>query len=201
MTKKNQYGWALGLILTIALTAAIPRIGEASTAREYALKAGYLFKFLHLVEWPNERERPNFIIAIIGPGPFGKSINDLGGKVVRGKKISVTTFENMPTPAPTDQVILFVDRANQDVFIKNKSRLEQMNVLTVGEGVKFAEQGGCINLVTVKNRVRFRMNVDAVRRSKLRVSSKLIQVASVLVTDGGDQANLDEYQDIIAANL
>jgi hypothetical protein len=73
--------------------------------------------------------------------------------------------------------------------------------LTVGEGDKFAERGGCINLVTVKNNVRFRINVDAVRRAQLKISPRLVKVASVLVTDQGKQASYEEYEDILAHNL
>ena len=79
--------------------------------------------------------------------------------------------------------------------------LKGRNVLTVGESKKFAERGGCINLVTVKNRVRFRINVDAVRRAQLKISPRLVKVASVLVTDDGQKASYDDYQDILAADL
>ncbi|MGE0493181.1 MAG: YfiR family protein [Vulcanimicrobiota bacterium] len=201
MGNRTKWAWALALAVTLTVAAFTPKLSEASTAREYALKAGYLFKFLHLVEWPNEGQRPNFVIAVVGPGPFGPSLDDLSGKVVRGKTIRLSTFDKVPNPAPTEQVILFVDRANQEKFAPIRQRLEKMNVLTVGEGAKFAEEGGCINLVTVKNRVRFRMNVDAVRRANLKVSPKLVEVASVLVTDKGEQASMEEYQDILAFNL
>lgn len=189
-------------LLTMALTlgAFVPS-AQASEAREYAVKAAYLFKFLNLIEWPDESKINNFVIGVVGPGPFGPSLDDLDGKLVRGKPVRLMTFPTVSLPTPSEQMILFVDRANDEKLPAILNDLQGRNVLTVGEGPRFAKRGGCINLVTVKNRVRFRINVDAVRRAKLKISPKLVRVASVLLTDRGKQASLDDYQDILAYNL
>jgi hypothetical protein len=49
--------------------------------------------------------------------------------------------------------------------------------------------------------VRFRINVDAVRRAQLKISPRLVKVATVLVTDQGTQASYNQYEDILAHNL
>lgn len=195
--KKTVIG-TLVAALTLALLA--PAV-QASTAREYAVKAAYLFKFMNLVEWPEEQKIDSFVIGVVGPGPFGPSLDDLDGKLVRGKPVRLMTYPNITAPAPTEQMILFIDRKNDDKLDTIVRDLKDRSVLTVGEGPKFAERGGCINLVTIKNRVRFRINVDAVRRAKLKISPRLVKVASVLLTDRGKRASLDDYGDIIAYNL
>ncbi|MCA9775224.1 MAG: YfiR family protein [Candidatus Eremiobacteraeota bacterium] len=190
-------------LMTLTLTMAVfaPFKAEASEAREYAVKAAYLFKFMNLIEWPNEEKISNFAIGVVGPGPFGPSLGDIEGKLVRGKPLRVVTYPMVKSPAPTEQMILFIDRAN-DAKLEGVLRdLKGQNVLTVGESKEFAERGGCINLVTVKNRVRFRINVDAVRRAQLKISPRLVKIASVLVTDSGKKASYDDYKDILAQNL
>lgn len=189
-------------LLTTALTlgALVPGV-QASEAREYAVKAAYLFKFMNLVEWPNEAKIDSFVIGVVGPGPFGPSLDDLDGKLVRGKPVRMQTFPMVSLPTPNEQMILFVDRANDKKLPALLNDLKGRNVLTVGEGPRFAKRGGCINLVTIKNRVRFRINVDAVRRANLKISPRLVKVASVLLTDRGKQATEAEYRDILAHNL
>lgn len=191
----------IGVLVTALTMALIAPAVQASTAREYAVKAAYLFKFMNLVEWPNETQIESFVIGVVGPGPFGPSLDDLDGKLVRGKPVRLQTYPNISLPAPTEQMILFIDRKNDEKLDSIVRDLKGRNVLTVGEGPKFAERGGCINLVTIKNRVRFRINVDAVRRAKLKISPRLVKVASVLLTDRGKRASLEEYGDIIAYNL
>lgn len=197
--KATRYLAAL-LMATLSFALVMP-VAQASETREYAVKAAYLYKFMNLIEWPNEARIDNFIIGVVGPGPFGPSLDDIEGKLIRGKPLSVVTYPMVKLPAPTDQMILFIDRANDNKLPKILSDLKGRNVLTVGESQKFAERGGCINLVTVKNRVRFRINVDAVRRAELKISPRLVKVASVLVTDKGKKASLEDYQDILAHNL
>lgn len=201
MAGQQKKIWAVLLTLALGVGVLAPRAVEASTAREYAVKAAYLFKFLDLVEWPQEQKISSFVIGVVGPGPFGPSLDDLEGKLVRGKPVRLQTFPAVTSPAPTEQMILFIDRKNNAKLPKILSDLKGHNVLTVGEDTRFAENGGCIGLVTIKNRVRFRVNVDAVRRAQLKVSPTLIKVASLLITDKGKKASLDDYQDIIAYDL
>jgi YfiR/HmsC-like len=197
--KAMRYLAAL-MVTTLSLSVLVPT-AEASETREYAVKAAYLFKFMNLIEWPNEDKISKFVVGVVGPGPFGPSLDDIDGKLVRGKPLTLVTYPMVKSPAPTEQMILFIDRANDNKLEKLVAELKGQNVLTVGESKKFAERGGCINLVTVNNRVRFRINVDAVRRAQLKISPRLVKVASVLVTDSGKKASYDEYEDILAHNL
>ncbi len=192
--------FAILLTLSLALPA-LTLSALASDTREYAVKAAYLYKFMTLIEWPNESKVQSFVIGVVGPGPFGPSLEDLEGKVIRGKPIRVATYPALKPPTPTEQMILFIDKANDAKLKSVLSDLKGRTVLTVGEGAAFAERGGCINLVTVKNHVRFRINVDAVRRAQLKISPRLVKAATVLLTDGGKQASYEQYEDILASDL
>jgi hypothetical protein len=189
------------MMVTLTLVMMTPQKAEASEAREYAVKAAYLFKFLNLIQWPNEAKIESFAVGVVGPGPFGPSLDDIEGKLVRGKPLRVVTYPIVQSPQPSEQMILFIDNANDSKLEGVLRDLKGQNVLTVGESKRFAERGGCINLVTVKNRVRFRINVDAVRRAQLKISPRLVKIASVLVTDSGKKASYDDYKDILAYDL
>jgi hypothetical protein len=60
--------------------------------------------------------------------------------------------------------------------------LKQAPVLTVGEGERFLSLGGHIAFVVENNRVRFDVNKDAIDRTGLTISSKLLRVARSVKT-------------------
>jgi hypothetical protein len=58
--------------------------------------------------------------------------------------------------------------------------LQSANVLLVGETNGFAASGGTIEFTLEDNHVRFTINIDAVGRSGLKFSSKLLSLAKIL---------------------
>mgnify|MGYP006191273469 CR=1 FL=1 len=60
------------------------------------------------------------------------------------------------------------------------SRLEKRNVLTVGDHADFAARGGMIQMYTDQNKIRLRINLEAVKERNLQVSSKLLRLADVI---------------------
>jgi hypothetical protein len=54
------------------------------------------------------------------------------------------------------------------------------SILTVGETEMFTRQGGIINFITVDNKVRYEINLDAARRADLDISSKLLRLAKIV---------------------
>jgi len=58
-------------------------------------------------------------------------------------------------------------------------RLAGKSILTVGDGEDFTRAGGVIRFYREKNRIRFEVNVKAVDRSKLKISAKLLKLATI----------------------
>ena len=59
--------------------------------------------------------------------------------------------------------------------------LRGASILTVSEIGGFPQNGGIINLVTTaENKVRFEINPDAAERARLRISSQLLRLATVV---------------------
>jgi hypothetical protein len=58
--------------------------------------------------------------------------------------------------------------------------LAQSNALLVGDTPRFAENGGMLGLVLEEDRVIFEANPDAIRRSRVTVSSKVLRLARIV---------------------
>ena len=54
------------------------------------------------------------------------------------------------------------------------------SVLLVGETPGFAEQGGVVNFFVTGNKVRFEINPRAAGKRNLKVSSKLLNLATII---------------------
>ena len=57
-----------------------------------------------------------------------------------------------------------------------------MGVLTVGETEGFASQGGIVNFKLEGGRVHLEINIDAAAQAKLRISSKVLNLAQIVNT-------------------
>jgi hypothetical protein len=52
--------------------------------------------------------------------------------------------------------------------------------LTVSDLADFAQSGGIVNFIVEDDRMRFVINTDAVDRARLRLSSKLLSLATIV---------------------
>jgi hypothetical protein len=162
-----------------ALTALVLAVGAALTgaqevAVEYQVKAAYLYNFVKYVEWP-DKTKQNILICVAGQNPFGAVLETLTrNERVRGIPLGTEII----LEARTDCDVLFTPKtSNVPVYLKAAAGLP---ILTVGESPRFLEQGGIIRFVVDGPNVRFEINLAAAERAKLKISSRLLQLARIV---------------------
>jgi hypothetical protein len=74
--------------------------------------------------------------------------------------------------------IAFISSFEGDHIREDLAILGDSGVLTVSDAAEFLQRGGMIQFVQVSNHVRFAVNLDAVNRAHLVLSSELLRVAS-----------------------
>mgnify|MGYP002814623234 CR=1 FL=1 len=170
-------------VCAIPFLAASSALGGAIEGREYEIKAAYIYNFAKFVEWPgaSERARSTFSIGILGDDPFGPAIdNAVIDKTVGGRRIIVERFPDVDamrrSAHPID--IVFIGALPAGVLEAALEYIGNLPILTIGETPGFCAKGGVITLVIRKNRVRLEINRAAAEHAKLRISSKLLQLAS-----------------------
>lgn len=149
-----------------------------ATPAESDVKAAYLINFGRFMRHTNTPEpRSSFDICILGQDPLGHSIDDIAANVT----INHVPVQIHRLPDVTDAkgcAIIFMsanegDRMREDLAILNGS-----DVLTVSDASDFLERGGMIQFLHIENHVRFAVNLNAVNRAHLVLSSELLRVAS-----------------------
>ena len=167
-------------VVTLLMSALL--LVQSPRATEYQLKAVFLFNFVQFVDWPAAAARDSqlpLVIGIVGEDPFGTFLDE----TVRGERLGARPIQVRRYRQITDIEecnILFISRSENERLPEILAALKIRPVLTVSDGNAFVNQGGMIQFVTDKNRIRLRINLEAAQAANLTISSKLLRVAEVV---------------------
>lgn len=149
------------------------------------MKAAFLFNFAQFVEWPtNAFSNPQtpLVIGIIGDDPFGATLDEIvRGENVNGHPLVIQRFRQVEEIKTCH--ILFINSSEKNRAMEIIGQLKGRSVLTVGDTEGFATNGGMIRFVTEKNKIRFRVNLEAAKAANLTISSKLLKAAGIVVPE------------------
>jgi hypothetical protein len=163
----------------------IPR-DASGQSRENLLKAGYIEKFTHFIEWPDAtgiRDSTGvFSITVIGEDKYGGAIEKLFSKVkVKNRRVRVSHISSVDE---SDECMILV------VPESAKTRLDEIlnhtagkPVLTIGDTRGFGKKGVIINMFIDQNRIRYEINKTALDKSGLQISSFLLASAVIVESD------------------
>jgi|SRR5580658_1015400 hypothetical protein len=167
--------WArLWIVLAIAGAMAQPKPSE------YDVKAAYLFnfgKFMRLSGAAGGPRHANFEICILGRDPIGHVIDDItANENIDNRAVRVVRVTDAYAAARECDVA-FISPEEGEGIQADLTALGKSDVLTVSDAPEFLKAGGMIQFVTQGNHVRFAVNLDAVGRTHLVLSSELLRVA------------------------
>jgi hypothetical protein len=168
----------------LGLLAVCPAVAqEPPKAPEYRIKAAFLYNFTLYTEWPAEAfEKPDspIILGVAGEDPFGKELDAaVRGKTVRGRAIEIHRHL-LASEIEHPCHLLFVASGQAPNVPQMLQRLTTLPPLTVGESEDFTHIGGAIRFFVEENKVRFEVNTDAVARTRVKMSSKLLNLARIV---------------------
>jgi hypothetical protein len=182
-------GWRIVktlLALVLFWHATAVAAGAQSQSLEMRLEAAFLYNFARFVEWPNDSGAPSstpVTFCVLGSAEFQDALEQsLAGKTLNGHPVLARRIGH-----PGDTLQCRVAFIGWDERKHMPAVLEALNgapVLTVADFEQFASHGGMIQLNKQGNKFHFAVNVDAVTRHGLRVSSKLLQLAELVHESG-----------------
>lgn len=171
---------ALGAAVTLSLAAQMLPAQESPS--ETQLKAAFLVNFPKYVEWPSGvfvQTNSPIVVAVLGESNLDGELRKMTeNKVIKGRPV---TFRRL---TGEDEIsgchVLFISAEQQRRSPGILARLKDASVLTVGESGDFLENGGMINLARRDREIALEVNLAAVGKARLKISSKLLSVASVV---------------------
>jgi hypothetical protein len=166
------------LFLSLLLLAAAPGAMGQAKPSEYDVKAAYLFnfgKFLR-VSGAAVPPRQDFEICILGRDPIGRVLDDITASESIDKRV-VRVRRVADAFAARNCDVAFISAEEGEGIAADLSAMGKADVLTVSDAPDFLKRGGMIQFVTQGDHVRFSVNLDAVGRTHLVLSSELLRVA------------------------
>lgn len=165
---------AVGCLLPFASVRAAPDT-QAQRNLEYSVKANYLVRFAAFVEWPAgafATPQSPVVICVLGRDPFGQALDQAAGaQTAYGRSLAVRRPTTPEAAAACH--ILYVGTEGAALA----AALETLpGRLTVTDAA-VAPRRGMIHFVVSDNRVRFHIDQAAVSRSRLALSSRLLNLA------------------------
>jgi hypothetical protein len=179
------------LCLISLICGALKPARAQTTAEEYQIKAAFLYHFAQFVEWPvsalNAKDL-SLNLCILDGDPHLLELRN----AIEGKPIGARVF-HVRQVSPAQEIqgchMLFFSRdeaRRQSAMLKS---LRGLPVLTVGETANFLTEGGMIRFHLEDNKIRFDINLGAADLSHLKISSRLLLLATSVnrgnVTEAG----------------
>jgi hypothetical protein len=169
---------AAALLLASAAGSAVAQ----SRPSEYDVKAAYLFnfgKFFRLVGGAAGSRSATFDICLLGHDTIGHQLEEItASQYIAGRQVRIARIGDAHAGKGCD--ILFISADEGDGMHADLAALGSADVLTVSDAPDFLKQGGMVQFLIVDKHVRFAVNLDAVDRTHLVLSSELLRVASAV---------------------
>lgn len=174
------------VLLLAAFVSGIPSSSvDANTdpKPESSVKAAFVYQFANFVEWPEtsfENRNSTLKIGVVGDEELLAALR----KIVVGKKIGQRSIEIITNGLLEDNFkechILFIGTNDQKSLSTYIERRDALPVLAVSDSPSFTKNGGIIRLFGADKKIRIEINIDAAERAQLRISSKLLRLATVV---------------------
>ena len=176
----------LCIMALLALAGATPTGAQATPSVEYQVKAAFLLNFTKFIEWPPNvfhGEKTPITVCVFGYDPFGSALDEvILGKTINNREVLARRINELPDLNSCQ--LVFISEKEDKRLPDILNSLKGASVLVVGEGGDFAERGGSIQFYLDDNKLRFAVNVDALQRDHLNVSSKLLALARIVHDKG-----------------
>lgn len=144
------------------------------------VKAADLFNFGRFIRLngvdASAQQHPTFDICILGHDPIGHVLDDVAAKEPIGKRAArIVRVPDAYAARECDMVFISADEG--DGVHADLAALGNADVLTVSDAPDFLKNGGMIQFVKQRSRVRFAVNLEAVSHTHLVLGSELLRVA------------------------
>ncbi len=158
---------------------------ENLQAKEYLVKSAFLYNFARLSEWPEgifKSPTDPFKLCLMGDDSFGLALNSIKNKKINGHPLLIQRRVSLEDAAECQ--LVFISRSEENNLPRILSYLQTYPVMTVSELPGFAHNNGHIRLfLNDEYTMSLEINLQAIRNSGLRISSRILSLATIVKTD------------------
>jgi hypothetical protein len=173
----RRLGSVAALLAELILAQSLASAASPAPPSQHDVKAADLLNFGRFMRHSNSPQpSSSFDICTLGNDATSHGIRD----VAAHQTINDLQVHIRQLPDVTDArgcSIIYISKTESDNIREDLAILGASEILTVSDADGFLERGGMIQFLLVENHVRFAVNLIAVNRAHLVLSSELLRVA------------------------
>lgn len=169
------------VLLIVLLAGALAGPCLQAEDRENEIKAAYLFSFTKYATWPDgtfSSPAEPIVICVLGDNPFEKIDFEerLRNRTADGRPVQIR-FAKRIEDLPAVMHLVFVSESNRRKLDSVIASFKDRPVLTVSDIGRFCDEGGMIGFIRKDEAIRFEVNLQAVEKVGIKLSSNLLKLA------------------------
>lgn len=171
---------ATSLLAAIAAPANGAGRAQLDAAPASAIRAAMLLNFVKFVEWPAEQGPADTRVLCIVDDP---AVADALEEMARGRSVDgrAMTVKRLKADAPANGChLLYSSGLDREKALRLVARLKDAPVFSVSDYDQFAALGGTVHFFVQRGKMRFAINPAAAQRARLKVSSQLLSVGTIV---------------------
>ncbi len=170
--------------MTVSVTGLTARSFDAPQSRETLIKAGFIEKFTHFVEWDESKFAGDstFRISVMGENDIIVALIHIFIKKnmrINDKKVVIKRVTNVNQLA-NSRILVISGEVSDDVLNKVVAGTGGKQILTIGEKKGYGKKGLIINMLIIEDKIRFEVNKSSLGKSGLKMSSLLLNSATLI---------------------
>ena len=174
-------GYSSGLrcvLLGVGLSCATSLLAQAADIA-YQIKASYIYNFLQFVRFPEAalQNDGGLNVCVLGEDRFGSALDAIDGSSTPQGKVKIVRLGHYSAASDLGRcnVLYLIDSERQgtDAIL---AKIDEAQVLTIGEFSPFIRHGGLIELFAQTDTIRFRINERLLSKPDFKIDAQLIQL-------------------------
>lgn len=174
-------GYSSGLrcvLLGVGLSCATSLLAQAADIA-YQIKASYIYNFLQFVRFPEAalQNDGGLNVCVLGEDRFGSALDAIDGSSTPQGKVKIVRLGHYSAASDLGRcnVLYLIDSERQgtDAIL---AKIDEAQVLTIGEFSPFIRHGGLIELFEQNDTIRFRINERLLSKTDFKIDAQLIQL-------------------------
>ncbi|MCL1112795.1 MULTISPECIES: YfiR family protein [Shewanella] len=163
-------------LISLFLATVVLFSGSTSAEDSFDLKAAFTYNFAKFTQWPQARieQASAWTICFYG-NQYRDSFNALEKKKIAAQ--GITAVELSETSKIEQCDVVFIDSGSRELTRRIFLAVDSKAILTVSDIAGFVSQGGMIEIVEQDKRLFFKVNIAALERAGLNISSQVLKLA------------------------
>ena len=149
-------------------------------APEHLLKAGFIEKFTHFVEWPASAQggSEGMKIAVFGKSRIEPALREIFAKT-KNPDVSIIDITSV-NEIEGCKIVFISNSVSQEILRELLQYTKGKPVMTISDTKGYCNKGVLLNMLVVDNYVRYEINKSVLDVSGLKMSSLLLNSAIII---------------------